>query len=95
MTFLALQLRDWDNFTRLLFTVAVVFVLTSGHCMQPGPPHFWFSSCFSSKDNTLFLTTVLPIEGFFLIARTILVLPMILFKSGSASLMIFRKVLRS
>ena len=59
--------------------------------MHPGPPHFWFSSCVSSNDNILFRTTELPMDGFFFTAITILVLPMIVIRSFSASLMIFLK----
>ena len=56
---------------------------------------FGFLSCLFSKINTLFLTTVFPIDGVFFTARTISVLPMMIVRPGSFSLMIFRKVLMS
>ena len=95
MTFLDLQFSVCGSLSRLLLTCSVVLVLERGHCMHPGPPHFWFSRSASSHDRILFWTTELPMDGFFFTAMTILVLPMIVNRSGSASLIIFLNVLIS
>ena len=88
--FLDLQFSFFDDLTSKLFKVAVLSVLTKGHCKQLGAPHFWLSKSSSFEDRPLFLITAFPIEGFFLTAIMIFVSPMIVLRSASES---FRIVL--
>ena len=76
----------------MLLTFVVVLVVTSGHCKQLVAPHLWFSNCISSVESILFFNTVLPMDGFFLMAMMIFVSPIIVCKSVSESFIIFLKV---
>ena len=51
-------------------------VLTSGHCLQFGALHFWFSALVElGRHNALFLTKEFPIELPFFTANIIRVSP--------------------
>ena len=93
--FLDLQFKVGDGLTFMLLIITTFFVLTSGHCLQFADPHFWLSSRGVFVVRCLFLTVVLPIDGFFLIAIIIFVSPIMDFKSVSQSFIICLKDLIS
>ena len=90
-TFLDLRFRFFYFRTAMLLTVIWLDVLMRGHCWQFCALHFWFSNLSCTLHNSLFFTTVLPIEGFFLMAKTILVSPIKVWMSVAESLSIFLK----
>ena len=73
----------------MLFTDVCCDVLTSGHWRQFVVLHFWFSNNLSSMLSDLFCMKLLPIDGFFFTAITILVSPITWLRSSDASWRIF------